>query len=120
MARHRYGFFPLPRRRARRPCEKPKHRGQTSLISCGTDAYHRHAAGGRRFYGMTVGHVDSGENPGENSNCAPDWETFGKNGVPLSANSSGIDPQLVCLIQCWPHLPEPIRAGILAMVQASS
>lgn len=30
-----------------------------------------------------------------------------------------IDPNLGSLIDAWPSLPEPIRAGILAMVQAA-
>ena len=29
------------------------------------------------------------------------------------------DPVLAALVEAWPTLPEPVRAGILAMVQAS-
>ncbi len=29
------------------------------------------------------------------------------------------DPELVSVIEAWPDLPEPIKAGILAMVRAS-
>ena len=35
------------------------------------------------------------------------------------ANALAIDAGLVAVIQVWPHLPEAIRAGILAMVRAS-
>jgi hypothetical protein len=30
------------------------------------------------------------------------------------------DPELQAVIAAWPTLPEPIRAGILAMVKASA
>ncbi len=29
------------------------------------------------------------------------------------------DPELAAVVEAWPALPEPIRAGILAMVRAS-
>ena len=38
-------------------------------------------------------------------------------GSPLS--QAQIDVALVVVIQAWPHLPEAIKAGILAMVRAS-
>jgi hypothetical protein len=33
--------------------------------------------------------------------------------------SPAIDPGLAALIDAWPTLPEPIRAGILAMIRAA-
>ena len=30
-----------------------------------------------------------------------------------------LDPRLVALIDAWPRLPEPIRAGIAAMLEAA-
>jgi hypothetical protein len=30
-----------------------------------------------------------------------------------------IAPELIALIDAWPRLPEPIKAGILAMVRAA-
>lgn len=35
-------------------------------------------------------------------------------------NIAAIDAGLVAVIQTWPNLPEAIRAGILAMVRATS
>ena len=37
----------------------------------------------------------------------------------LDLTRDNIDPGLAALIDAWPALPEPIRAGILAMVRAS-
>ncbi len=34
-----------------------------------------------------------------------------------SADGTG-DPDLACVVAAWPSLPEPIRAGILALVNA--
>jgi len=33
---------------------------------------------------------------------------------------SPADPGLALLIEQWAHLPEPLRAGIMAMVKAAS
>jgi hypothetical protein len=41
-----------------------------------------------------------------------------KSGAPTFANLS-IAPELAALIDAWPNLPEPIKAGILALVQAA-
>ncbi|MBM4225847.1 MAG: hypothetical protein FJ167_13985, partial [Gammaproteobacteria bacterium] len=38
----------------------------------------------------------------------------------LDSESRPIDPELAELVAAWPTLPEPIRAGILAMVRAAS
>jgi hypothetical protein len=35
------------------------------------------------------------------------------------ARESQIDPDLARLIDAWPTLPEAIRAGIIAMIQAA-
>jgi hypothetical protein len=37
----------------------------------------------------------------------------------VNAQTQPIDPALAALIDAWPTLPEPIRAGILAMVRAA-
>ena len=37
----------------------------------------------------------------------------------LGTQTPAIDPALATLIDAWPTLPEPIRAGILAMVRAA-
>jgi hypothetical protein len=37
----------------------------------------------------------------------------------LAIQTGSIDPALATLIEAWPKLPEPIRAGILAMVRAA-
>ena len=36
----------------------------------------------------------------------------------LGAQTGQIDPDLQAIIERWPTLPEPIRAGILAMIRA--
>ena len=38
----------------------------------------------------------------------------------VAPQSGPIDPDLACLIDAWPNLPAPIRAGILAMIRATS
>jgi hypothetical protein len=37
----------------------------------------------------------------------------------LDPKSTAIDPALTTLIDAWPTLPDAIRAGILALVQAA-
>jgi hypothetical protein len=37
----------------------------------------------------------------------------------LTVTSLNIDPGLASLINAWPNLPEPLRAGILAMIRAT-
>jgi hypothetical protein len=41
-----------------------------------------------------------------------------ESGAPILANLS-IAPELAALIDAWPSLPEPIKAGILALVRAA-
>jgi hypothetical protein len=38
----------------------------------------------------------------------------------LCRNIAEIDPDLANLVTAWPTLPEPIKAGIAAMVKAST
>jgi len=37
----------------------------------------------------------------------------------LGAQTGQIDPDLQAIIERWPTLPEPIKAGILAMIRAA-
>ena len=37
----------------------------------------------------------------------------------LAAPKATLDPQLAAVVEAWPTLPEPIKAGILAMVRAA-
>jgi hypothetical protein len=53
--------------------------------------------------------------PNDSTNPAPGGA---KSGAPASRPST-IDPTLAALIAAWPTLPDPIRAGILAMVRAA-
>ena len=41
-----------------------------------------------------------------------------ESGAPTLANFM-IAPELVAIIDVWPKLPEPIKAGILALVRAA-
>lgn len=38
---------------------------------------------------------------------------------PLPTDSRSTDPDLAALVAAWPTLPEPVRAGILALIEAS-
>lgn len=42
------------------------------------------------------------------------------NSDPLIAPPKPTDPELAAVISAWPNLPEPVRAGITAMVYAAS
>lgn len=37
----------------------------------------------------------------------------------LGAREAPLDPQLAAVARAWPTLPEPIKAGILAMIRAA-
>lgn len=39
--------------------------------------------------------------------------------LPLPYEALGLPPDLAAIVDAWPALPEPIRAGIVAMVKAS-
>lgn len=55
---------------------------------------------------------DSSENPTNSSSSGA------KSGA-LESEFRPIDPELAELAAAWPALPDPIRAGILAMVRAA-
>ena len=38
---------------------------------------------------------------------------------PDCPDATALDPELARVVAAWPKLPEPVRAGILAMVQAA-
>jgi hypothetical protein len=57
-------------------------------------------------------HLDSAENR------AILAQGSAESGAPTLANLS-IPPELAALIDAWPRLPEPIKAGILALVRAA-
>jgi hypothetical protein len=40
--------------------------------------------------------------------------------LPFPYGPAGLPPDLAAVIDAWPNLPEPIRAGILAMVKATN
>ena len=39
--------------------------------------------------------------------------------LPALPDALPVDPALAAVVTAWPDLPEPIRAGILALVKAS-
>jgi hypothetical protein len=54
---------------------------------------------------------------------SPDHSTLSTVGGAKSgafSTSPEIDPVLSTIIAAWPRLPEPVRAGIVAMVKASA
>ncbi len=54
-------------------------------------------------------------NPAEGQTC----EHGPEHSADYSAFAASIDPDVAAIIQAWPVLPEAVRAGILAMVEAS-
>ena len=40
--------------------------------------------------------------------------------LPLPYEAPNLPPDLAAVVDAWPNLPEPIRAGIVAMIQAAS
>jgi hypothetical protein len=59
------------------------------------------------------------ESPAKSSEkSALSSEGSAKSGA-LATQSGPIDLDLASLIHAWPALPEPIRAGILAMIRAT-
>jgi hypothetical protein len=46
-------------------------------------------------------------------------EADGAESGALGARNGPIDPQLASVIDAWPGLSEPIKAGILAMIRAA-
>ena len=40
--------------------------------------------------------------------------------LPLPYEGPNLSPDLAAVVDAWPDLPEPIRAGIMAMVKAAS
>ena len=55
------------------------------------------------------------------ASIAQKYEKRGKNRAPSGLNDSpGGDPVLQAVVDAWGHLPEAVKAGILAMVQAAA
>jgi len=59
------------------------------------------------------------EHPTESSRNNVGHDQRGAECGALCARNGLIDPRLVVIAESWPMLPEPIRAGILAMVRAA-
>jgi len=55
--------------------------------------------------------------PLEHSKTAISTSGGAKSGAPDAPNAPH-DPDLVLVVERWPELPAPVKAGILAMVQA--
>jgi hypothetical protein len=60
------------------------------------------------------------ERPPQNIGKTPVFQTGGANSGALSPDFVEIDPDLQRIVNAWPTLPEAMRAGILAMIAASS
>jgi len=60
--------------------------------------------------------IEPTANSTEKTSPPPDGGAI--SGAPAKPTSS-VDPSLASLIDAWPTLPEPIRAGILARVWAA-
>jgi hypothetical protein len=59
------------------------------------------------------------EHPQQNSSEAADPEEGGAESGAPAARTAISDPALAALIDAWPDLPQPVRRGILAMVEAA-
>ena len=62
---------------------------------------------------------DASSVPNDDSGCTTRETCYNK--LDDKQNDKRIlqDPELVSVIEAWPDLPEPVKAGIVAMVQAS-
>ncbi len=62
--------------------------------------------------------------PGSVTDCADqtcDGSSVTLTQGPTSSNGRPpLDPDLRRLVQAWPTLPDPVRAGILAMIEATA
>jgi hypothetical protein len=77
-----------------------------------------------RFAGLTgatvnVSILGSAEHPQESSGNSSDSDQGGAESGALGAREAPIDPRLAAVVEAWPTLPEAIKVGILAMVQAA-
>ncbi|MCC7193488.1 MAG: hypothetical protein IT444_11965 [Phycisphaeraceae bacterium] len=55
----------------------------------------------------------------ENIEKQADFEISAAPCAARDAQAHAIDPTIATLINAWDNLPEPVRAGILAMIQAA-
>ncbi len=55
----------------------------------------------------------------DSANSASPQPTGGAVGAPDGARGNQIDPALAELVRRWPTLPPAIKAGVLAMIQAT-
>jgi hypothetical protein len=61
--------------------------------------------------------AENSQPPCDNNTCGDTTDSACR---ALCRNRVEIDPALAALVTAWPKLPEPIRAGIAAMVKAST
>lgn len=54
-----------------------------------------------------------------NAGNSAGWPESGAESGALCAQNDPFDPQLAAVVEAWPTLPEPIKAGVLAMIRAS-
>jgi len=59
------------------------------------------------------------EHPPQTSEKTTDSQPDGAESGAPAARAAISDPELVALIDAWPDLPEPVRRGILAMIEAA-
>ena len=59
------------------------------------------------------------EHPHETPTNSSHSDQSGAESGALSAENHPTDPNLTLIISAWPRLPEPIKAGIIAMIQAA-
>ncbi len=59
-----------------------------------------------------------GVNPLKNNDCGDSARGRAAEAGAVAADSPPLDPDLARLIEAWPYLPEPVRAGIVGIVRA--
>ena len=82
----------------------------TPVGATGAGAYSNVAATG-------LEHV--AEMPGKQGIPAERGTESGTVGDDSAGKPEPMDPELAAVVKAWAHLPEPIKAGILAMVKAA-
>jgi hypothetical protein len=64
--------------------------------------------------------VHGNRTPAETAGNSVNLPQGGAESGALNARRATIDPTFAAVVEAWPTLPDPIKAGILAMVRAAS
>jgi len=77
--------------------------------------------GGTRLEPIAASSIGGGSSDDGPRSCEAESEAdLPKGGQSAGDPPAPADPDLACLIAAWPALPQPIRAGMLAMVSEAT